>query len=117
MRWRLTMLTLLLACACAPVLEERKVDGWPALAVREHYVSHAEMRDRCTKYASFGGMAQACAEYDFRKATCDIWYSADFPPSRQIVEHERLHCQGYDHRDSDYMQGLVARWNRLTRRD
>ena len=109
----------MLACAlsaCASALEHRKVEGWPQLAVREHYVPHAEMRDRCTKYASDGGMTEACDEYDLSAATCDIWLSADFPPSATIVEHERLHCAGYDHVGNDAMQRLADRWNK-SRRD
>jgi hypothetical protein len=98
---------------CASGLEHRKVEGWPQLTVREHHVPHSEMRDQCTKYASFGGMTEACAVYDLGAGTCDIWLSADFPPSEAIVEHERLHCQGYDHVGETYMERLLARWKRF----
>lgn len=81
---------------CASIGHER-VEGWPELTVYEHYVPHHVMRDKCVKYTPMGTSPEACAEFDFFNKRCDIWYSADFPPTQAVIKHERLHCAGYDH--------------------
>jgi hypothetical protein len=99
-----TLLAALFA-GCTAIGHER-VEGWPALQIVEHHVPHHEMRDRCARYTGFGMSPEACAEFDLVHRKCHIWYSADFPPQKFIVEHERLHCAGYDHAGSNAM----ARW-------
>jgi len=84
-----------------------KTDGWPQLKVTEHYVPNKDMRDRCGKYAAFGSAPMACAEFDLGAGTCDIWYSADFPPAATMIEHEREHCQGYDHAGATTMKDAL----------
>ena len=96
----------LLTAGCTTVGHQR-VEGWPALRVVEHHVPHAEMRERCVRYVAFGMPPEACAEINLTAGTCEIWYSADFPPQRWIVEHERLHCQGYDHLGSNVLHQLL----------
>ena len=91
-----------LAAGCSVIGHER-VEGWPALEVVEHYVPHAQMRDRCAPYVGFGMSPEACAEFDLVHRKCHIWFSADFPPQKFIIEHERMHCAGYDHVGSSNM--------------
>jgi hypothetical protein len=98
-----------LAAACAATIGHEKVEGWPQLQIFEHYVPHAQMRNRCMRYVGFGTTPIACAEFSLAALRCDIWFSADFPPSRAIVEHERLHCAGYDHIGQTTMKDLLAR--------
>ncbi len=93
--------------ACAVIGHER-VEGWPALEIVEHYVPEAQMRDRCAQYTGFGTSPQACAEFKLAENRCDVWFSADFPPTREIVEHERLHCLGYDHVGANHMRAILA---------
>jgi hypothetical protein len=107
MKSRLALLAVLLA-GCTAIGHER-VAGWPRLEIVEHHVPHAEMRDRCARYTGFGMSPEACAEFDLVNRKCHIWYSADFPPQPFIVEHERLHCAGYDHAGSKAM----ANWLRV----
>ena len=95
-----------LVVACTTIGSER-VQGWPQLKVVEHYVPHAEMRDRCVKYVAFGESPMACAEFDFDARRCDIWFSADFPPQPFIVEHERKHCLGYEHAGEHEMSTML----------
>jgi hypothetical protein len=102
MRRSLALLAALLG-GCTTIAHE-KVEGWPQLRIVEHYVPHAQMRDRCARYVGFGMSPEACAEFDLAAGTCHIWFSADFPPQRFIVQHERLHCAGYDHVGSTGMQ-------------
>src|ERR1700741_287705 len=89
-------LFLLFLNACT-VIGHTKVEGWPQLTVYEHYVPHAEMRDRCVKDAAWGTSPEACAEFNLATLRCGLWFSADFPPPAFFVKHERMHCQGYDH--------------------
>jgi hypothetical protein len=109
MRW-LSLLACVLSASCSTLAHER-VAGWPELEIVEHYVPHAEMRERCSKYVAFGSSPEACAEFDLANAKCHIWYSRDFPPPRFIVEHERLHCAGYDHAGSNAMAAYLKYWN------
>jgi hypothetical protein len=109
---------ILAALLAGCTMGHERVDGWPALQVVEHYVPHAEMRERCARYAGFGMSPEACAEFDLAAARCHIWYSADFPPPRFVRDHERLHCAGYDHVGSASMQQilkrhLASRWARF----
>lgn len=98
---------LLTACT---IVGHQRVAGWPELAVIEHYVPETELRERCSKYVGFGMSAQACAEFDFVSRRCDLWFSADFRPSPSMIEHERLHCQGYDHIGMNTMADMLARY-------
>lgn len=95
--------------ACT-IVGHQKVEGWPELAVREHSIPHAAMRDVCARYVGFGMSPEACAEFDLNARTCVIWYSAEFPPSESVKVHERKHCAGFDHIGGDTMQKLYDQW-------
>jgi|GEM_PF-4508337 len=41
---------------------------------------------------------------------CDIWHSRDFPPGPWAIEHERLHCRGYDHIGGNVLKRALAAW-------
>jgi len=81
--------------ACTFVGHER-VDDWPALKVSLHVVPTNVMRDHCVKYTPPLMNPEACAEFDLRAGTCNVWI-ADGPNNTAQVEHELLHCVGYDH--------------------
>src|SRR5688572_29565577 len=97
-----------LAAGCATMDHER-VEGWPELQIVEHYVPVDEMRARCRKYVGFGALPLACAEFNLAARRCDIWLSRSFAP-RSIVEHEWLHCRGYDHVGATNMRDLLERY-------
>jgi len=101
-------LSLLFASGCTVVGHER-VQGWPELRIVEHHVPHHVMRERCTRYAPPMMSPEACAEFHFASGECHLWFSADFPPPRDIVEHEQLHCRGHDHVGGQTMAGILAR--------
>jgi len=96
--------------ACTTIGHE-KVEGWPQLTVVEHYVPHHVMRDRCVKYTPWGSSPEACAEFNLAEARCDLWFSADFPPPQAFIEHERMHCAGYDHVGESNMRDFLAGFN------
>jgi hypothetical protein len=105
-----SMVLLALVLTACTIVGHEQVAGWPQLEIVEHYVPEAEMRERCVKYVGWGMSPQACAEFDFARRRCDLWFSADFPPPRSMVEHEHLHCQGYDHLGMRTMADMLARY-------
>lgn len=102
-------LFLLFASGCTTVGHER-VAGWPQLRIVEHHVPHHVMRERCVRYAPPGMSPEACAEFYFAEAECHLWFSADFPPPRSIIEHEHLHCRGHDHIGEGTLKQILANW-------
>jgi hypothetical protein len=104
-----------LAISACTMIGHERVSDWPQLAIVEHHVAHAEMRSHCARYAGFGMSPEACAEFNFAQARCDVWYSADFPPPRLVVEHERLHCRGYDHVGEASLSLILARYRAAQR--
>ena len=107
---RASLVLLALVTSACTVIGHERVADWPALEIVEHYVPEAQMRERCVKYVAFGMSPQACAEFNFARNRCDLWFSADFPPTRAMVDHERLHCRGYDHVGMGTMAGILARY-------
>ena len=105
-----SILLLGLVVSGCSLIGHQKVAGWPTMEIVEHHVAEADMRSRCVKYVGFGMSPQACAEFDFVRNRCDVWFSADFPPTRAMVEHERLHCRGYDHIGMRTMADMLARY-------
>ncbi|HZQ71831.1 MAG TPA: hypothetical protein VFB08_02870 [Burkholderiales bacterium] len=103
-------LVIAILCSGCSTLAEKPVPGWPALQVVEHRVPHEVMREHCVRYVGFGQSPAACAEFDFAQHRCDIWYSADFPPQPFIVEHERMHCRGYEHAGEHHLSEAWHRW-------
>jgi hypothetical protein len=97
--------------SCSVMMGHEPVAGWPQLEIVEHHVPHATMRDRCAKYVGFGSSPEACAEFDIANRKCHIWFSSDFPPQPFVVEHERLHCKGYDHAGSTNMAAYLEYWH------
>jgi hypothetical protein len=57
----------------------------------------------------FGMVPLACAEFNLALGTCDIWLSDSFAP-RAVLEHERLHCRGYDHVGETAMRDFLTRY-------
>jgi hypothetical protein len=98
--------------ACTSVGHE-KVADWPELRIYEHRVSAGEMYERCSKYVAFGMLPMACAEFNLATKRCDIWLIEGFAP-RNIVEHERLHCQGHDHVGETAMRDFLQRYRVAT---
>lgn len=97
-------LLLLLLTACTPMPHQRVIGpAWERYAVTEHVIGCWEMQRRCLPGVPFpikpllvasGG----CATVDFERETCDIYTCA--ASVSFFLEHERLHCRGYDHGDT-----------------
>ena len=102
------LLAALSLCGCASMIEHEKVEGWPQLQIVENYVSTYELNNVCAPYAGFGSSPLACAQFYFAEGRCVLWFSAEFPPTRDLLEHERLHCRGYDHVGETTMRDFLA---------
>lgn len=77
---------------------------WPALSVTENKVDVATMMEHCSRYTNFlTWPPMACSEFDLHARTCHIWYVWDIH-----LEHERLHCAGYDHVGGSTMREAVV---------
>lgn len=98
---------LLTLVSCSLIDTHKRVEGWPILRLVEHYVPDSVMKERCAKYVPFGFMPEACAEFYFAQGECHVWYSADYPPTHYVMQHERLHCQGYDHVGSTNLRDVL----------
>lgn len=100
-----------LAGGCAVIDRHEQVAGWPKLRIIEHYVPDDALRRRCAKYVPLGLMPEACAEFYFDRGECHVWYNADFRPQPYVIEHERLHCEGYEHAGDTTLRDVLARYN------
>jgi len=65
----------------------------PALPVAYLEVPSAELPRHCGLYAS--GTLYGCAKRDFKQRTCTIVTGPQ--PAVWLLDHERKHCEGFDH--------------------
>ena len=92
MKWICGLLAALLVGCTTIDSHTTPPSDWPNLAVAEHVVSSHAMLDACMPYMGFLQFPLACAIIFFEKLTCDIYVTG---PAH--LEHERMHCAGYDH--------------------
>ncbi len=104
-----SMVFLAMVLSACTIVGHEKVLGWPRMDIVAHYVPAEEMRNRCAPYVGYGMLPDACAEFNFAANRCDMWFSADFPPPASVVEHEELHCKGYDHIGQRTMAEMLSR--------
>ena len=74
-----------------------KVDGLDNLKTSIHVVNPGEIYGKCidSKNVNILNWPLACAIIRFDKWTCDVYIAEN--SASDTVEHELLHCQGYDH--------------------
>ena len=92
--------------SCTTTVSHVLTAGWPKLAIVEHYVGTKDVRNACQEYEQLGTYIVGCAQFDLKNKTCHIWLNYDYVTT-DIVLHERLHCQGYDHPNSTYLKDLL----------
>jgi hypothetical protein len=90
--WCVTALAAFLAgCISAPIDPLSKPpEDWPVLLVRVHTRDAPAHACLHTSVMPMLG----CTVANFEKNTCDIYLKY---PHAETLEHERLHCLGYDH--------------------
>ena len=106
-----TVLAVLALSACSTIDYSRRVEGWPELTVDVRRVTSAEVRDACGKYSAAFSSAMACSEFFLTEKVCRVWFPNDLPGDTAFLEdHERAHCQGFDHPGSDAMKRMLEAW-------
>lgn len=100
-----TILLVLLVSGCAGMPIDSHTPpptNWPKLDIQEIRVSDGEVRRVC------GTFAQACALISFTQGWCRVILRFDAPKS--VIEHEYLHCRGFDHIGSDNLKNAFLKW-------
>lgn len=104
-------LILLAGCAAHFVPNDytrRPPDDWPQLEQQVLVAkSVAELRERCGPLPEASGKYLACTQLYFPTGLCVI--NVLVATAADVLEHERDHCLGYDHRG--YRRGADA-WER-----
>jgi len=101
---------LVAGCAVTAIDHESgPPEDWPALAVTVH--ERAPEFDTACKVSSHAMPVLGCTVANFERRTCNIYlrFSAD-----AVLDHERLHCLGYDHAGE---AGLRTAWARYKERE
>ena len=89
---------LLVLLVLPSMVGSTKVEGWPELHVVEHVAPTVrEVGDACAGEARPGCTVMACAIFDFGAGECHVWVTDETPTHLALREHERRHCEGYDH--------------------
>lgn len=98
----LVALALILIAGCTAMLDV-KVEGLDGLITREHRLSQVDATLTCARFMgvlaamAFLVMPLACARIYLQEWTCDIYYAEI--TAGVVLEHERLHWNGYWHDD------------------
>lgn len=114
MKRLLVVAALAALSGCATIDTHVQPDpAWPRLKVTEHEVSAVEMLGRCYRYLSLGmkllgGFPLACAEFNLEQGWCRIYYTSW--ATEGVKEHERLHCEGFDHPGSTQLTDHARAW-------
>jgi hypothetical protein len=93
---------------CASIDTHQRVPGWPELKIVEHHVATEEVLERCQPFARFS-VPEGCTLFHFHRSEAHIYVRKDFPAA-WVLNHERLHAAGYDHRGSTAMQRMLEAW-------
>lgn len=98
------IIAALLLAGCSTMSETPPPADWPHMRVVEHTgLGFWETQKKCYKYLSLpmkllGSFAMGCAEFYFATGECHVYYMGE--PSKLVRDHEREHCQGFDHSGS-----------------
>lgn len=82
-------------------------NDWPQLKVVVVKTDSAEVQRQC--YATTAFVVAGCTTANFLKATCYIYLSTD---NAAVIEHEKMHCLGYDHPGESTMRDWWEKWKR-----
>jgi hypothetical protein len=86
-----TVLLLLSGCAITPIdAAHEPPHDWPELKITVHKLD--DLSGVCNLRNA--AMLAGCAVADFNKGTCAVYVRFS---SKEVLEHERMHCRGYDH--------------------
>ena len=108
-------LALVLLSACTVVNEHKAPPpDWPKLEVTVTEGGFWETQERCDRnpwVVTLIGPALGCAWVNFDEMRCRIYLWVN-----SVLEHELLHCQGYDHYGSSQLADYWEEWKRENRK-
>lgn len=110
---------LLFLSGCATYIDKHTAPpvDWPNLTVRVHHGDGGEIIQRCYRYLPLwlkllGGLPLGCALVDFERNECTIFVRGDYP-DRAVLEHEKMHCKGYDHGTDSVLADAWATYKKM----
>ncbi len=111
MKYLLIVLLLLSGCATTVTpMDWSKLppSDFPKLEIKVIKVTEDQLKERCKNiYYSPFTQPLACSLLYFSANSCLIYTATDNP---EIIEHEKGHCQGYDHPNDASIRGGWERW-------
>lgn len=86
---------------------------WPKLEMTVTKLGFMELQSVCE--ASILMQRFACANINFDTMTCKVYYFSDDEYGKLALEHEEMHCLGYDHIGSSELAGWWHNWKQQNR--
>ncbi len=105
-------LLLILALGACTLINEHKLPpkDWPNLEVTVYETGFSETQEKCgwsVLGAVLVGPILGCAYINFDKMKCDIYLWVN-----SVLDHELLHCKGYDHIGSSRLADYWEQWKK-----
>lgn len=91
---------------CSLGIGHEKVLDWPEMRIEVNKVDSHVVWKECTKVISPLVLPAACAVFYMAERRCVIWVAEGDDLG---LEHEMLHCQGYDHIGATQMKNMLER--------
>ncbi len=89
-----------------------QIENFPKLEQKIVHVDEAGIREKCQPHVERASLiATACASINFNDKTCTIFIEKNAP--QDILMHEELHCQGWDHRKNGKLHQGYNKWLKL----
>jgi len=106
-------------CTAINVHQEPPKD-WPKLSVSIQKVGFWEMQTLCGGNPLMAALGLknyfGCAWIRFDTNTCVVYYSSDDEHGKLVIEHELMHCEGYDHIGSSSLADGWEQWKKENRK-
>lgn len=115
----IAVMVWLSGCTAINVHQEPPKD-WPKLLVSIQKVGFWEMQTLCGGNPLMAALGLknyfGCAWIQFDTNTCVVYYSSDDEHGKLVIEHELMHCEGYDHIGSSSFADGWEEWKKENRK-
>lgn len=103
---RIVFALLFMLAGCATIVDVNRAPpaDWPALDVVVQRTTEEVVRKACSRTTLIA--AYGCTVVRLENNKCYIFLATDDPAT---LEHERLHCLGYDHVGDSFLRDMWAR--------
>jgi hypothetical protein len=100
------------ACVITPIDDRREPPrDWPALSVKVERATEP-LAKLCNLRSTVAEPLVGCSVVNFDRRDCVIYLAVD---SRTVLEHERMHCLGYDHPGESTFRVAWERYKQVRR--